>query len=195
MRSKRLENTRNHCNKVAEEVSHEVKSRRGLMTGDVVWVRIRGSLWWPAQVVDENMVSRSSKPKTKVLDQVLVRLYGTYAYLYRDPVNDRAELNKILKENNGSYLETFKKALEQDLSHRKPSKLKRSGCEPTENGGVETPKDKKSKHEANIVNDKKLNSPSSVTPLKGSPELSARRIRVMQGLGLVAPRGSPFQKK
>ncbi|PIA56331.1 hypothetical protein AQUCO_00700572v1 [Aquilegia coerulea] len=131
MKSKRLEATRNHCNKFAEEVSHEVKSRGELMTGDAVWVRIRGSLWWPAQIVDENMVSRSSKPKKKLLDQVLVRLYGTYAYLYRDPLTDRAEFNKILKENNGSCLETFKKALEQDLSHRKPSTLKRSGCEPT----------------------------------------------------------------
>ncbi|GLT71469.1 hypothetical protein SLA2020_434850 [Shorea laevis] len=46
-----------------------------------------------------------------------------------------------------------------------------------------------------VLKKNKLNSPSSETTLLGrSQELSARRMKVMQSLGLIAPSGSPFHK-
>ncbi|KAF9603910.1 hypothetical protein IFM89_038820 [Coptis chinensis] len=192
MRSNHLENSKKHFSKVAVKDSHVVKSSEGSTSGDLVWIRLRGSLWWPAQVVDENMVSRSSRPRKRVPGGVLVRVYGTYTYLYRDLLKYRTEFKKILKQNDGSYLETFKKALEQDLSHRKRTTSKRTICESGE-AVAATPTDEKLKHDTNKNNEQKFGSSGTVTPpLKVSSKLNVRRIRVMQSLGLVAPLGSTF---
>ncbi|KAJ0026091.1 hypothetical protein Pint_08464 [Pistacia integerrima] len=46
-----------------------------------------------------------------------------------------------------------------------------------------------------VLKKQKLESPNSGTNiLRKSHELSARRLRVMQSLGLIAPSGSPFRK-
>ncbi|KAL5165334.1 NADH dehydrogenase [ubiquinone] iron-sulfur protein 7, mitochondrial [Glycine soja] len=51
--------------------------------GDVIFVKLRDSSWWPAQVVDENSVNKSVKPSklTKQLPRdILVRHYGSYTW-------------------------------------------------------------------------------------------------------------------
>ncbi|KAL5714266.1 hypothetical protein ACHQM5_016250 [Ranunculus cassubicifolius] len=192
MGSMHMECTEDHINNTTVEDSHVVKPRGELMYGDVIWVRIRGTLWWPAQVVDGKTVSRDNKPRKKLPNDILVRLYGTYSHLYRDPEKHTSEFEKILEQNNGRYQETFRKALEQDISQKKPVQLKRTICEPRE-AVLETPNGKKVKRDAkNKTTDHLINSPGSVTPSKVSSEM--RRVKVMQNLGLVAPPGSPFQK-
>ncbi|KAI8023796.1 hypothetical protein LOK49_LG03G02560 [Camellia lanceoleosa] len=40
--------------------------------GDLIWVRLCGSLWWPAQVVDDNTVSQRDKPINRSVGKVHV---------------------------------------------------------------------------------------------------------------------------
>ncbi|CAL5331486.1 unnamed protein product [Camellia sinensis] len=40
--------------------------------GDLIWVRLRGSSWWPAQVVDDNTVSQRDKPINRSVGEVHV---------------------------------------------------------------------------------------------------------------------------
>ncbi|KAK9109127.1 hypothetical protein Sjap_017187 [Stephania japonica] len=124
-----------------------VRKVEELYLGDVTWVKIRKSLWWPAQVADESMVNVSSKPKKKMKGEVLVRLYGSYKYLYCDPAKYWLEFEKILKENNGSYIETFQKSLEKDISNMKSRNQKKGDSETREKPEAESPKAKKAKHD------------------------------------------------
>ncbi|KAK3033778.1 hypothetical protein RJ639_034220 [Escallonia herrerae] len=87
--------------------------------GDLIWVKLHESSWWPGQVVDENLVSRSSKPSDRSANEVLVRLYGSYRYLYVDPIRCHSEFENILKDFNGCYSEILEKALEQDIPRPK----------------------------------------------------------------------------
>ncbi|KAL7176575.1 hypothetical protein ACSBR2_029998 [Camellia fascicularis] len=43
--------------------------------GDLIWVRLRSSSWWPTQVVDDNTVSQRDKPINRSVGEVLVRLW------------------------------------------------------------------------------------------------------------------------
>ncbi|KAJ0026092.1 hypothetical protein Pint_08465 [Pistacia integerrima] len=86
---------------------------REVMLGDIIWVKLQSNSWWPAQVVDENTVSESNKPDDKAVGAALVRLYGTYEYLYVDLIKSRLEFQIVLEQNNGSHREIFEKALEQ----------------------------------------------------------------------------------
>ncbi|XP_043710156.1 nipped-B-like protein [Telopea speciosissima] len=131
MKSKRLVGIGDNVGRVCGEESRVNQLRGDLMLGDVIWVKINGCSWWPGQVFDENNVSDTLKPQNRVVGEVLVRLYGSYEYLYVDSTKCRAEFENILKENNGSYSETFGKALEQELSCIKSAKkLKKGGSEP-----------------------------------------------------------------
>ncbi|XP_057469500.1 uncharacterized protein LOC130758572 isoform X2 [Actinidia eriantha] len=127
-----------------------------VILGDIIWVSLHGSSWWPAQVVDDNAVSQSKKPSNRSASEVLVRLYGSYKYMYVDPMACRTEFENILEQNNGNCNVIFKKALDEELAR-------------FESGGAEVEESK-------------------------PQELTARRIRVMQRLGLIAPTGSPFHR-
>ncbi|KAK3038329.1 hypothetical protein RJ639_031425 [Escallonia herrerae] len=81
--------------------------------GDLIWVKLHESSWWPGQVVDENLVSRSSKPSDRSAGEVLIR------FLYVDPIRCHSEFEKILKDFNGCYSEILEKALEQDIPRPK----------------------------------------------------------------------------
>ncbi|KAG6648734.1 uncharacterized protein LOC122315059 [Carya illinoinensis] len=266
--------------------------------GDLIWVRLNGGSWWPAQVIDENTISESIKPGNKSAGEVLVRLYGSYKYLYFDPVKSQSEFKRILEQNNGCYWKIFKEALEQDCPRSKSGRSKRQGSKSKAKVIIDASRDKfnqnevkdqdieasnhvivstrrqlptitpkmklkignsekaeKEKNDAskqdgirmnlkanrsssaeeeaesiapnqdrlqrklkrvrssgegkksnqNVVQKKlKLDSPNleptsqrakEETTLFGkSPELSARRVKVMQGLGLIAPSGSPFYR-
>ncbi|KAJ4701448.1 PWWP domain containing protein [Melia azedarach] len=106
-----------------------------VVPGDCIWVKLCSKLWWPAQVVNENTVSESNKPCSRAAGTVLVRLYGSYEYLYADPIKFQSEFQIVLKENNGSHREIFEKSLEQVCS-RKRSKFT-GKCRSTRPSAVE----------------------------------------------------------
>ncbi|KAL9450072.1 hypothetical protein AB3S75_011916 [Citrus x aurantiifolia] len=216
MRSNRVSGGRN-CDSDRDGEKFVVKQLEGqFFPGDVTWAKLRGNIWWPAVVVDENTVSECNKPSKRASGGVLVRLYGSYEYLYVDPIKFHLEFQKVLEQSNGSHKEIFEKALEQDLSHMK-SGCSKEGKYKSDSASVEEQVKRKyskqgSGHKklkpSNTSDEKRrmseismeeqdekpmLNSPNSEASLLGtSHELSARRLRVMQSLGLVAPSGSPF---
>ncbi|OVA01781.1 PWWP domain [Macleaya cordata] len=145
MRSNSLSKTTNHVKKDGRQDSKVNRVRKEHTLGEVIWVKTNPSSWWLGQVVDENTVSVKSKPKRKLVGEILVRLYGSYTYLYADPEKCRDELMEILKQNNGSNREMFKKALEQEIAYTKSSALKRKISEHKEKARDGAPKDKKLK--------------------------------------------------
>ncbi|XP_058088478.1 uncharacterized protein LOC131235330 isoform X2 [Magnolia sinica] len=298
MEVKHLKNVGNHVGKDSEAATKggDDKLRKEFTLGDIVWIKIYDSSWWPAQVVDENTIGGGEKIEKKMEGGVLTRLYGSYEYLYVDPMKYHSEFENVLKQNNCSVKEILNKALEQDLSQiksgakskRKAStrkveasrdkmpkqdriettqamgslgKLqdgvksnlleakardesckdkisvqdgvkkkkkadgqdsdmhagrKRKQRDPSAENGVSVASKagrpgsdgvQRSTTEAAVVDvlktpkqgdrkDKKtISSPISATnSLKCSQDMSARRMRVMQSLGLIAPCGSPFQR-
>ncbi|OEL32560.1 hypothetical protein BAE44_0006419, partial [Dichanthelium oligosanthes] len=92
----------------------ENKLRHNFRLGDITWVRLGGSSWWPAQVIDESCVG--SKPNKKDKYDCLVRLYGTSQYMYVDPWKSNSEFEMMLKQENKSAMEAFREVLEKDLS-------------------------------------------------------------------------------
>ncbi|CAL5005717.1 unnamed protein product [Urochloa decumbens] len=92
----------------------ENKLRHNFRLGDITWVKLGGSSWWPAQVIDESCVG--SKPKKKDKYDCLVRLYGTCQYFYIDPWKSNSEFETMLKQENKSAMEAFREVLEKDMS-------------------------------------------------------------------------------
>ncbi|KAK2659899.1 hypothetical protein Ddye_006432 [Dipteronia dyeriana] len=200
--------------------------------GDLIWVKLRGGSWWPAQVFDENTLSKTSKPGYRPAQAVLVRLYGSYECLYVDPIKCHSKFemilcSKVLKQNNGCCREIFEKSLEQELLqlksgrpkrkasasadciHKKPKSNKPNAKEEEKSrthrkdGTQKTTKPNNTSDEERSTSscigeeDKKNKTPKQnegTSLSKKAQELSARRLRVMQSLGLVAPSGSPFGK-
>ncbi|KAJ8424654.1 hypothetical protein Cgig2_003088 [Carnegiea gigantea] len=168
------------------------QSKAELKPGDVTWIKLRGASWWPAQVFDEKAVSGSVKPRKGKSGEVLVRLYGTYEYL----------VHQVRKKHNGNEREIFEKALKQflDLSESpsgrsKSQSPKVTGKTKTENGSVGKDGPAKRATDEQDEAKKKIrpDSPSTDITSEKSPG-TARRLKVMQGLGLTAPPGSPFIK-
>ncbi|XP_021743666.1 histone-lysine N-methyltransferase ATX1-like [Chenopodium quinoa] len=152
--------------------------------GDITWIKLRGTSWWPAQIVDGNAVSDNAKPRKGKSGEVLVRLYGTYKYLHMDPVKSLLEFTNVLKRNNSTQREMFKKALDQDLSELQSGRTNTRKVKAKGNDSVHKEKPVSSKRGFEEHDDD--------TPKK--PDGSARRLKVMQDLGLTAPSGSPFLK-
>lgn len=98
---------------------------QGMRPGDVTWVKIEDSKWWPAQVVDEKSISTGNKPKKKRECKTLVRLYGTYEYLYVDFLQCRSEFDDIFKQNTSEIRKKFQETLEA-LSSRSVDKSETS---------------------------------------------------------------------
>ncbi|XP_024028820.1 uncharacterized protein LOC21391095 [Morus notabilis] len=251
MKSKELANGKNHVRKKSVEEVAANQLERKVKPADIIWVKNHGGSWWLAQVVDENLISESSKPSKRSPGKVLVRLYGTYTYSYADPIKCRSEFDKILEQNNNSCREIFLRALEQDVARLKAggSKRQRSKSKETNNevsnkaskrgeakdevkgksrkqsksqgdnegegksrkrkikedGMQKKPKpDEQSTGEVAIDTTPKHDKTPKKSKLNGSSsgkisvlryqELSARRLKVMQSLGLAAPTGSPFCK-
>ncbi|KAE9587097.1 hypothetical protein Lal_00004903 [Lupinus albus] len=170
--------------KVSEGRGEQIKID-SIAFGDVIWIKLRHGSWWPAQVVDGKSVNKSMKPRKRSVGEVLVRLYGSYKYSYVDPIQSRTEFETILKSNNGSYRDILQQSLEKDLPSNKSSKSKGSSSK-----GKGTSSKRKS-----CQKDDDLDNESPETAALGkSQELSARRVRVMASLGLIAPPGSPFHK-
>lgn len=179
MGSERLSNDDINSNR-SNGANVSVNKRSGNVgLGDMIWVRLRGSSWWPAQVVDVE-ISKRLKPRKRSADEVLVRLYGSYQYKYVDPVTCRSEFEKILKKNDGNCRAIFESTLQKDLARLRSGSASGS----------------KSKSEGEVQSDGEENNKIPVTTANGkSPELGSRRVKVMQNLGLIAPDGSPYCRK
>ncbi|QCE15979.1 uncharacterized protein LOC114162233 [Vigna unguiculata] len=176
--------------------------------GDVIFIKLRGSSWWPAQVVDENSVSKSVKPSKRNKrspGDILVRHYGSYIYSYVDPIKCRTEFKTILEHNDGSLRKILLQTLEKDLPSTKSSRSKGSSLKPKGSSSKDSAGKKKSnrqdkeqnkikhKKQKDMSNDDNAGQSHETSSLGKTPE-SSRRIRVMENLGLIAPAGSPFQK-
>ncbi|KAK9070295.1 hypothetical protein SSX86_010695 [Deinandra increscens subsp. villosa] len=215
-------------NKAGKETKN-VQPSKDVDYGELLWVKLHEDSWWPAQIVDENLVSSANKPSSKNLSSdVLVRLYGCYIYKYVDIHEFDAELKCILKKNNFNYHDILKKSLEKDLpslsssKSRKRQQAKSKGkvtSEASQNGSPDKSQtqvsSKKKKQEKPKTTESHSQTPETKTKspkptldqahhdpepsnpntsTKRSQELSGRRVKVMQSLGLVAPSGSPYPR-
>nr|GEV89868.1 hypothetical protein [Tanacetum cinerariifolium] len=178
---------------------------KDLVFGEILWVKLHEGSWWPAQIVDENCVSSVNKPSSKQSSSdTLLRLYGSYTYKYVDVHSSRAEFKRILLEKNFHYAGIIKKSLEEDLpsfKSRKQQQSKSKGTALTEGSQSQTKvsgKKRKTAESHPQTPDKTKNrdiEPSTPdTGIFSPPEVSGRRMKVMQSLGLVAPLGSPFPR-
>ncbi|KAK9713972.1 hypothetical protein RND81_06G062500 [Saponaria officinalis] len=148
-------------------------SNAGFRTGDVIWVKHRGSSWWPAQIAEEKAVSSRSKPRRKKDNEVLVRLYGSYEYSFVDPITSLMEFDNVLKRHKGNHKEIIQEALTQGFKTKARS---------SKNKGDD---------EKDVDDDKQGSGHGdNATPQKVGE--SARKLKVMQGLGLIPPSGSPY---
>ncbi|KAK7282887.1 hypothetical protein RIF29_11991 [Crotalaria pallida] len=185
---------------VSEGVEEQAKTN-SVALGDLIWIKFRNGSWWPAQVVDAKSVHKSVKPKKKSAGEILVRQYGSYKYSYVDPIQCRSELEIVLKNNNGSYRDIFQQALEKDLPSKKSSRSKGSSSKSKVSYSnsladvlcLQTTTPSKRKSHQKDGDDLDRQSPET-DALGKSQDLSARRVKVMASLGLIAPSGSPFQK-
>lgn len=197
------------CKENIEKNSTEEDAKKHLSKdtapGDVIWVKLSESSWWPAQVFDEDSMSGSCNPIKKADGEVLVRLYGSYKYLYVDPVTSHSEFISILQQNNGKYDEIMMETLNKDLARIRSGRSKRQRAEPK---ASKTPtKGKKGMVQTDEVGSRKRKqgTQKSHEPngLKSGPtseensekQRSARRMKIMRRLGLIAPPDSPFRPK
>ncbi|XP_058088493.1 uncharacterized protein LOC131235330 isoform X4 [Magnolia sinica] len=284
MEVKHLKNVGNHVGKDSEAATKggDDKLRKEFTLGDIVWIKIYDSSWWPAQVVDENTIGGGEKIEKKMEGGVLTRLYGSYEYLYVDPMKYHSEFENVGANNSTLFLSrnnlvrkklivysmmsgnAYRIFLKSNLVLNQRGKLlhvkdgvksnlleakardesckdkisvqdgvkkkkkadgqdsdmhagrKRKQRDPSAENGVSVASKagrpgsdgvQRSTTEAAVVDvlktpkqgdrkDKKtISSPISATnSLKCSQDMSARRMRVMQSLGLIAPCGSPFQR-
>ncbi|XP_072985868.1 uncharacterized protein [Typha latifolia] len=151
----KLTNVKCHPTDGLEAAEHmDSQSRHPFKPGDITWIKIHDS-WWPAQVLDEESVG--DKPQKTVIDESLVRLYGTYDYLYVDILKCCAEFESVcsnfaahednltlmLKQENKTMREVFQKSLKQDQSLLKSGGTsKRKLIEFKDGGAAESSKGK-----------------------------------------------------
>jgi hypothetical protein len=166
--------------------------------GDVIYVKLRSGSWWPAQVVDDKSILPSLKPRNRRAEDVLVRIYGSHTFLNVNPVRSCSEFETILKNNNGDLRKILQEGLEKDLPSSKKSASKAKGSPSTKKRKSNKKEEEQTpaKHQKGnkASKDDDQASPSCETASGKLQELSSRRIRVMQSLGLIAPSGSPFIK-
>ncbi|XP_059637151.1 uncharacterized protein LOC132279238 isoform X3 [Cornus florida] len=149
MKRKSLATDRSLVDKEGGEAAATNQLSEEFILGEFIWFRLQGSSWWPAQVVDENTVSGGNKPSNRSAGEVLVRLYGSYKYIYVDPMKFRSEFENILKQNNGSFSEVLKRTLELDLLRFRSGRSKGKGSKSEEKIKVDASQGKRSKH--NVV--------------------------------------------
>ncbi|KAH7567670.1 hypothetical protein JRO89_XS07G0117300 [Xanthoceras sorbifolium] len=160
--------------------------------GDLLWVKLYGDSWWPAQVFDEDAVSESSKPGYRPAQAVLVRLYGSYEYLYVDPIKCHSEFEMVLKQNNGCCREIFEKALDQELLHFKSGRPKRKASASTD---CIHKKPKSNRPNANCKNFKQGRVHKTVEPNSpGAKEEEKSRTCRQDGVQKITSRHDEIQK-
>ncbi|KAI5404470.1 hypothetical protein KIW84_051580 [Lathyrus oleraceus] len=94
--------------------NNQVTEDYSVAFGDLIHVKLpRSGLWWPAQVVDDEAVVSSLKPRSCRKGEVLVRVYGSHLFLNVDPVKSCSEFETILKNNNGDLQKILREGLEK----------------------------------------------------------------------------------
>ncbi|KAI3915947.1 hypothetical protein MKW98_004388 [Papaver atlanticum] len=182
MRTDGVSKTTNHFKKDArQETELEVNEGSGLLgkelkLGEVIWVKTNPSSWWPGQIVDAFTVSGTRIPKKRDAGEILVRLYGTYTYLYWNPKKYRGELMEALKQNDGSSTKMFQKALQQEIVYTRSSSLKRKYSDHKEKAKDGDLKDKKLKQNKDDDIHKQDNSSTA-------PKVSNRKLRTRKDKG------------
>ncbi|MED6109302.1 hypothetical protein PIB30_032171 [Stylosanthes scabra] len=138
----------------------ETAAEPAVALGDVIYIPLRGnSKWWPAQVIDENSVDESLKPRKRG-KEVLVRVYGSYCYKYVDPVKCAAGFENVLKKNEGSLQNILQASLEKDLPSMK-SKPKGSSAK---NKGASSSSKRKSTAKDDKQDEAKSQKPNEEDP-------------------------------
>ncbi|XP_020244193.1 uncharacterized protein LOC109822407 [Asparagus officinalis] len=180
-------------NDLEATISRDDRSVKQFKPGDIAWIKTR-NCWWPGQVVHEGSVS--SRPKKRVKNGVLVRMYGCYEYLYVDPVKNNTEFENMLKQENLSRREAFQKSVDKELSRLRSGMYKRKASESRDTATVDDKKTNKRKQDKMQGMEKGDSSSKTMTGAPGDDalNLSERRTRVMQSLGLLAPSGSPYRR-
>ncbi|KAA8538175.1 hypothetical protein F0562_027783 [Nyssa sinensis] len=174
MKGKHLVSNQSFVDKEGGDAAAATQLNGEVILGDLIWIRLFGTSWWPAQVVDDNTVRGSNKPSNRSASEVLVRLYGSYKYVYVDPMKYRSEFENILKQHGGSHSEIFKKSLEQDLPDFKSVRSKGKGSKSEEKVRVVASQDKRSKR--NLLKEcQELESPTSTSGALGKH--SAARVQ------------------
>ncbi|XP_059308123.1 uncharacterized protein LOC132059517 isoform X1 [Lycium ferocissimum] len=219
MKSKTPSRNGNYVEKQIGKKTALNKSNGEVDFGNLIWVQLDGQSWL-GQVVDEKAVGGNRKPPKKVAGEVLVRLYGSYTYLYVDPIKSQLEYEKIIEKYHGSHIKILGEALKQDLLHLKSGGMKmedikskemlRAGASqgkgnnksqdmtPSTSEGAKTNAQYERKMRNLILRNRagvwtNLSTEAIASPGEYTP--SGRRMKVMQALGLVAPPGSPFHQR
>ncbi|KAJ8543672.1 hypothetical protein K7X08_025290 [Anisodus acutangulus] len=164
------------------------KSRGEVDFGNLIWVQLDGQSWL-GQVVDEKALGGNKKLTKKVAGEVLVRLYGSYTYLYVDPIKSQLEYEKIAEKYHGNHISILGETLKQDLLHLKSGGLKMEDIQSNEILGAGASQGKGNN------NSQDMTPSTSAIASAGEYTPSGRRMKVMQALGLMAPPGSPFHPK
>ncbi|XP_060185549.1 uncharacterized protein LOC132615013 isoform X2 [Lycium barbarum] len=187
MKSKTRSRNGNYVEKQTGKKTALNKSSGEVDFGNLIWVQLDGQSWL-GQVVDEKAVGGNRKPPKQVAGEVLVRLYGSYTYLYVDPIKSQLEYEKIIEKYHGSHIKILGEALKQDLLHLKSGGMKMEDIKSKEmlRAGASQGKG----------NNKSQDMTPSTSAIASAGEYtpSGRRMKVMQALGLVAPPGSPFHQ-
>ncbi|KAL3363230.1 hypothetical protein AABB24_012498 [Solanum stoloniferum] len=196
MKSKSLSRNGNYVERGIGEDAALNKSNVKVDFGNLIWVQLNGQSWL-GQVVDEMVVGGNKKPTKKVAGEVLVRLYGSYTYLYVDPIKSQLEYEKIIERYHGSLVNILGEALKQDLLHLKSGAMKTEDIQSKVRSVsflAETLSTGASQGKGNKKSQDMTPSTSAVASA-GEYAPSGRRVKVMQALGLMAPPGSPFHPK
>ncbi|KAI5404468.1 hypothetical protein KIW84_051580, partial [Lathyrus oleraceus] len=115
--------------------NNQVTEDYSVAFGDLIHVKLpRSGLWWPAQVVDDEAVVSSLKPRSCRKGEVLVRVYGSHLFLNVDPVKSCSEFETILKNNNGDLQKILREGLEKSLPSSKKSAIKARAGTPSKKG-------------------------------------------------------------
>lgn len=175
-------------NDVERGIGEDNKSTMEVDFGKLICVQFNGQSWL-GQVVDEKVVGGNKKPTKKVAGEVLVRLYGSYTYLYVDPIKSQLEYEKIIERYHGSLVNILGEALKQDLLHLKSGAMKMKDIQSKEALGAAASQGKGNNRS------KDMTPSTSAIASAGEYAPSRRRMKVMQALGLMAPPGSPFHPK
>ncbi|XAR48500.1 Histone-lysine N-methyltransferase [Bertholletia excelsa] len=125
--SRAISSNRSNADKEGQADAAVNQLDQEVVLADVIWVRLQGPSWWPAQVVDGHSVSQRIIPRRRSMGEVLVRLYGSYKYMYVNPITCRAEFENILKQRKGNRTQILKDALKQDLARFRSDRAKRKG--------------------------------------------------------------------
>lgn len=188
MKSKSRSRNGNYVERGIRDDASLNKSSMEVDFGNLIWIQLNGQSWL-GQVVDEKAVGGNKKPTKKVAGEVLIRLYGSYTYLYVDPIKSQLEYEKIIEEYHGSLINILGEALKQDLLHLKSGAMKMEDIQ-----SKETLRAGASQGKGNHKS-QDMTPSTSATASAGEHAPSGRRMKVMQALGLMAPPESPFHPK